>query len=152
MMLPNVADSLAGRMETLSLLPLSQSEITSRPITHLNWIAAIFNNKILQNDTPALGDDLIERVLKGGFPEALTRSSTKRRTAWARQYINALIQRDVCVGWEVSVKAIEQSPANDSKPLAMLKLLPKPVVQNKQIYCGSAKRPLIGAFFMRLGF
>ncbi|MBE0472126.1 MAG: ATP-binding protein [Methyloprofundus sp.] len=95
MMLPTVADSLAGRMETLSLFPLSQSEITSRPLTHLNWIDAIFDNKILQNDTPALGDDLIERVLKGGFPEALTRSTAKRRTAWTRQYINALIQRDV---------------------------------------------------------
>lgn len=95
MMLPTVADSLAGRMETLSLFPLSQSEIASHPTTHLNWIDAVFNNKILQNDTPALGDDLIERVLKGGFPEALTRSTAKRRTAWARQYINALIQRDV---------------------------------------------------------
>jgi len=95
MMLPKVTDSLAGRMETLSLLPLSQSEIESRPIHHLNWIDAVFNNKILQNDTPALGDDLIERVLKGGFPEVLTRSTPKRRTAWTRQYINALIQRDV---------------------------------------------------------
>ncbi|WP_390623297.1 AAA family ATPase [Synechococcus lacustris] len=30
MALPTVADSLAGRMETLLLLPLSQSEIESR--------------------------------------------------------------------------------------------------------------------------
>lgn len=92
MALPTVADSLAGRMETLSLLPLSQSEIESRSA---NWLDSAFSGRILKADHPALGGDLIERVLRGGYPEAISRSSAKRRVAWARQYIDAIIQRDV---------------------------------------------------------
>lgn len=92
MALPTVADSLAGRMETLTLLPLSQSEIGSRAA---NWIDGAFAGRILEVDQPALGDDLVERVLRGGYPEAVSRASAKRRIAWARQYIDAIIQRDV---------------------------------------------------------
>ncbi|MCK2088430.1 ATP-binding protein [Thauera aromatica] len=92
MTLPTVADSLAGRMETLSLLPLSQSEIESRSA---NWVDKAFAGRILDPGRPALGDDLIERVLRGGYPEAIARASARRRMTWARQYIDAIIQRDV---------------------------------------------------------
>jgi predicted AAA+ superfamily ATPase len=92
MMLPAVADSLAGRMETLSLLPLLQSEIESHSG---NWVDSAFKGDILRPDPSSTPSDLIERVLKGGYPEAISRTSAKRRVAWARQYIDALIQRDV---------------------------------------------------------
>ncbi len=92
MALPTVADSLAGRMETLSLLPLSQSEIESNSA---NWIDRAFTGQLLQVDKPALGSELIERILCGGYPEAISRSSPRRRLTWARQYIDAIIQRDV---------------------------------------------------------
>ena len=92
MALPTVADSLAGRMETLSLLPLSQSEIQS---CSANWIDSAFAGRLLKVDQPVLGSDLAERVLRGGYPEAIARPSAKRRVAWARQYIDAIIQRDV---------------------------------------------------------
>lgn len=92
MALPTVADSLAGRMETLHLLPLSQSEIEGRAA---NWIDSAFAGRILTADKPALGATLIERVLQGGYPEAVIRPTERRRVAWARQYIDAIIQRDV---------------------------------------------------------
>nr|WP_260295123.1 ATP-binding protein [Sedimenticola hydrogenitrophicus] len=92
MALPTVADSLAGRMETLMLLPLSQSEIENRPA---NWIDRVFAGEILTSNPPVLGSNLVERVLRGGYPEAVARPTEKRRTAWARQYINAILQRDV---------------------------------------------------------
>ena len=92
MALPTVADSLAGRMETLSLLPLSQSEIEGRSA---NWIDSVFSGQILKSVAPALGKLLVERVLRGGYPEAISRASAKRRSTWARQYLDAIIQRDV---------------------------------------------------------
>lgn len=92
MALPAVADSLAGRMETLFLLPLSQSEIE---LKSANWIDSVFSGRILEMNQPALGSQLIDRVLGGGYPEALTRSTAKRRITWAKQYLDALIQRDV---------------------------------------------------------
>ena len=92
MALPLVADSLAGRMETLSLLPLSQTEIEG---CSTNWIDQAFAGHLLRADAPALGAELVERVLRGGYPEAVSRVSAKRRVTWARQYTDALIQRDV---------------------------------------------------------
>lgn len=93
MALPTVADSLAGRMETLLLLPLSQSEIEGQSLT--NWLDSVFARQIPQQGTQALGRDLVDRVLRGGYPEAIARSTPRRRIAWARQYVDALIQRDV---------------------------------------------------------
>jgi len=92
MALPTVADSLAGRMETLLLLPLSQSEIEGQSV---NWLDSVFAGQIPRQGTQALGSDLVDRVLSGGYPEAISRSTPRRRIAWARQYIDALIQRDV---------------------------------------------------------
>ena len=82
MALPAVAESLAGRMETLSLLPLSQSEIALR---QANWIDQAFAGRILQASTPAVGEALVERVLRGGYPEAVARPAGRRRTTWARR-------------------------------------------------------------------
>jgi predicted AAA+ superfamily ATPase len=92
MTLPAVADSLAGRMETLALLPLSQSELQG---STANWIDAAFAGSLLKVVTPMVGMALVETVLQGGYPEAISRTGARRRTVWARQYIDALIQRDV---------------------------------------------------------
>ena len=92
MTLPTVADSLAGRMETLRLLPLSQSELHGGTA---NWIDTVFAGSLPKPGPPLTGSELTETVLRGGYPEALSRATVKRRTMWARQYINAIIQRDV---------------------------------------------------------
>lgn len=42
-----------------------------------------------------LGAELAERVLAGGYPAALARDTPRRRTAWYRDYIETLVQRDV---------------------------------------------------------
>lgn len=86
-------DSLAGRVETIELLPLSQSEIEHRS-------APTFLRRAFSADFPALQDvgrtsDLIERLCAGGYPEALTRSSELRRQAWLKAYAHSLATRDV---------------------------------------------------------
>lgn len=83
---------MAGRIETLLLLPLSQSEIEGQSA---NWLDSVFSGQIPLPGSKALGEDLVDRVLRGGYPEALSRSTPRRRVAWTRQYIDALIQRDV---------------------------------------------------------
>ncbi len=92
MLLPTVADSLAGRMETLTLLPLSQSELYG---SSANWIDAAFAGSLLEVVEPVTGEEFVEVVLRGGYPEAIRRTSPRRRTAWVRQYIDAIVQRDV---------------------------------------------------------
>lgn len=92
MTLPMVADSLAGRMETLTLYPLAQCEIHQQ---NTHWLDSVFAGRIPTVTHPIIGQALNETVLLGGYPEAIARTSPKRRQAWRKQYLNALIQRDV---------------------------------------------------------
>jgi hypothetical protein len=94
LLLPGIADSLAGRMEVLSLWPLSSAEIADS--AGLNRADALF-----QGDwsglmvPPCERAALIERLLAGGFPEAVSRTSARRRDAWFDSYVQAILQRDV---------------------------------------------------------
>ena len=42
-----------------------------------------------------VGDALVEAVWGGGYPVALARTAPRRRTAWAKPYLEALVQRDM---------------------------------------------------------
>lgn len=92
MTLPRVADSLAGRMEIIRLLPLAQAELRG---TRPSFLKRAFAGKTLTPTAPALDTDLVELVLAGGYPEALTRSGWRRRRDWHLNYIEAILQRDV---------------------------------------------------------
>ena len=41
------------------------------------------------------GDELIELVLRGGYPEVLPRATQTRRTAWLEDYVSQVLDRDV---------------------------------------------------------
>jgi uncharacterized protein len=45
-------------------------------------------------NAPSRGE-LLEQMLTGGSPEAVTRKSEKRRTAWFDAYLQTIIQRDI---------------------------------------------------------
>lgn len=96
MLVPGVADSLAGRMETLALLPLAGCEIHGG---NGRWLDAVFSGAppraAAQPRRRAAGGGVVQAVLGGGYPEAVARTDARRRTAWARQYVDALVQRDV---------------------------------------------------------
>lgn len=96
MLVPGVADSLAGRMETLNLLPLAGCEIHGGKG---RWLDTVFAGHPPRGAAAAAqlgtGGVLTRAVLAGGYPEAVARADARRRTAWARQYIDALVQRAV---------------------------------------------------------
>lgn len=92
MTLPKVADSLAGRMEVVRLLPLSQAEIRGARST---FLANAFAGEPPTVGETVLGDDLVEAVLAGGYPEALTRARWSRRQDWYEDYVDAIVRRDV---------------------------------------------------------
>ncbi|MBB4275591.1 putative AAA+ superfamily ATPase [Rhizobium mongolense] len=91
MTLPRVADSRAGRMEVVRLLPLAQSEIRS---AEGNFLLDAFRNEVKTGDA-VIGDALVTTVLAGGYPEALGRKTWSRRQDWYMHYIQAIVQRDV---------------------------------------------------------
>ncbi|NOD95276.1 DUF4143 domain-containing protein [Ruegeria sp. HKCCD4884] len=92
MTIPQVADSLAGRMEIVRLLPLSQTEILE---TKSGFIDRAFEAKAPVVDKPVIGDELVETVLSGGYPEALGRKRWGRKQDWYHDYLDAIVQRDV---------------------------------------------------------
>jgi hypothetical protein len=55
----------------------------------------VFAGRIPDASSQEGDSDLVERVIRGGYPEAISRPTPRRRVAWARQYIDAIIQRDV---------------------------------------------------------
>lgn len=93
--IPNAADSLAGRMEILALLPLAQCEMAGDPGCSSRWLDELFSGEPMLANRPVVGDALTAKVLSGGYPESINRGDARRRRVWARQYIDALIQRDV---------------------------------------------------------
>lgn len=94
LLLPELSDSLAGRMEVLRLGPLAQAEI-ARLHTPPSFLDAIFGASRHVQPLQRQGDELISRVVTGGFPPAVLRSSDRRRRVWLEQYSEALVQKDV---------------------------------------------------------
>lgn len=94
LVLPGIADSLAGRMEVLSLWPLSCAEMVDSP--EVNRADALFaGDWSALSVPPCEREDLVTRLLAGGFADAVTRTSLRRRDAWFDSYIQAVLQRDV---------------------------------------------------------
>jgi predicted AAA+ superfamily ATPase len=93
MTLPRVADSLAGRMESVRLLPLAQAEITAAGPP--DFFVRGFAGQPPTSTRSIIGTGLVDAVLSGGYPEALTRKSWGRRQDWYLDYIDAVVQRDV---------------------------------------------------------
>ena len=92
MTVPRVADSLAGRMKIVRLLPLAQAELQGKPSAFLE---TAFEGQVPKIGDAVAGADLIGRVLAGGYPEALSRSKWNRRQEWYLDYVEAIVQRDV---------------------------------------------------------
>jgi len=89
--MPRVADSLVGRMEMLTLFPLSQGEIEGHRET---FVDAVFDDRLPRAPSVPNRTDLVRRVLRGGFPDAYGRA-TERRRRWFNSYITAVLARDV---------------------------------------------------------
>jgi predicted AAA+ superfamily ATPase len=95
MLLPNLSESLAGRMEVLTLWPFSQGEIQG---VQENFIDTFFSRTSVNwpgKLSTISGADLLEVIIVGGYPPAVARQSAARRDAWFQSYIMTMLQRDI---------------------------------------------------------
>lgn len=96
--LPDLADSLAGRMECLYLHPLSESERDRKPGGLLrDFIEGAYSDAKISTgvrDEGVMPSSLLGRVVRGGYP-GLIGHSFQRTRQWHRQYLRAIIERDV---------------------------------------------------------
>lgn len=91
--LPRVADSLAGRMEVLTLWPLSQIELEGTPPAFID--ACFLGRPDRLRVAAERREDLVDRMLRGGYPEAVARRSDEARERWFDAYVTTLLRRDV---------------------------------------------------------
>lgn len=92
-----VADSLAGRLQTCRLWPLSAtSETLERPVSNLlDWaVSAEPELSSLPVVDAYTRRDYAERMVAGGFPEMRDLSRRPRR-ARLRDYLDTIVDRDV---------------------------------------------------------
>lgn len=93
MLLPRLSESLAGRMEILTLWPLSRGEMEG--VTE-GFVDSLFGDAPpLSSVTRVRREDIIDHVVVGGYPEVLARSTPERRRAWFSAYVTTILQRDV---------------------------------------------------------
>jgi uncharacterized protein len=90
--LPGLSESLAGRMEIVTLWPLAEQEIEA---TTDAFVDRIFSRQARWPEVPTAGPAVVDRILRGGYPEALIRTSAARRRAWFASYVTTILQRDV---------------------------------------------------------
>lgn len=92
LLLPKLADSLAGRMEIMNLRPLARCEIEA---SGNGLLSQLLDDDFSVTCSGKLGKQLAEIIVAGGFPEPLQRKNEQRRRQWYQNYINTLVQRDV---------------------------------------------------------
>lgn len=92
MVLPQMADSLAGRMSVIDLLPLSAAEVMRYSG---GFLERVFKGASPEATKTLIGDGLRDLVLAGGYPEARARVTWQRQRAWCLDYAKAIVERDV---------------------------------------------------------
>lgn len=90
LLIPDLGDALAGRMNILELYPLSQGE--------LNGIFDDFIHLVFSDQRPAIvkisKKELIERMLTGGYPTVQSLKN-EQRDMWFDNYITTILTREV---------------------------------------------------------
>ena len=95
MLLPKLSESLAGRMEVMTLWPFSQGEIQG---IQENFVDTLFSQKPVgwSGKTAAVRrEELLETLVAGGYPPAVARRSATRRDVWFQSYVMTMLQRDI---------------------------------------------------------
>lgn len=90
--LPRISETLAGRMELLSVFPLARCELQHRT----SPLGAILAG---EPEMPASlwqsREALIEDAKRGGFPEVVKRAAASRRSQWFRSYVATTLTREI---------------------------------------------------------
>lgn len=92
MTLPRLSESLAGRMELIPVLPFSAGELAGH---REGFLGRLFDGSFVGQKLKLAEDDVTERLVRGGYPEANQRGAEARRAAWFASYLSTILQRDV---------------------------------------------------------
>jgi len=97
LVLPRGSESLAGRTKLLPLRPFAQDELANQ---RASFSDALFSSRSWRSNGRDSVDavtriGICDRIVAGGFPEAVARVAGDRRDAWFGSYMTTLLHRDV---------------------------------------------------------
>ncbi len=95
MLLPKLSESLAGRIEMVTVWPFSQGEINGTKETFVDSLFSKHSIVRSEKSTVVARQELLEIVLAGGYPLAIARHNASRRNAWFQSYVMTMLQRDI---------------------------------------------------------
>lgn len=95
MLLPKLSDSLAGRMEVLTLWPFSQGELRGVRENFVEHLFSTGHATRADKSSSVTWEELLEMVVAGGYPPAVARHNPARRDAWFQSYVLTMLQRDI---------------------------------------------------------
>ncbi len=93
LLVPAISESLTGRMEMLTLRPFSQGELLGRREVFVD--AVVREGTFKLRASGVTWRELVPRIVRGGFPEAVTRRDADRRRQWFESYITSTIEKDI---------------------------------------------------------
>lgn len=92
MLMPRVADSLAGRVETHNLWPLSMDEIAGK---ESSFLSNLILDKGKFKNYNITWEEIIHLLSRGGYPEVVNRKTENRRIKWLQAYLESILQKDI---------------------------------------------------------
>jgi predicted AAA+ superfamily ATPase len=93
--IPRAAQSLTGRLHLLMVWPLSQGELAGIKEDFMELLLEEPERLLSSRGPPTPRGEYIERVVSGGFPLALQRSTVNARSRWFDDFARLVIDRDV---------------------------------------------------------
>lgn len=93
--LPQAAQALTGRLHLMAVHPLSQGEIDG---VEEDFVETLFegpDSMVSAESAQTSKGEYVARVVAGGFPPVLRRSSESARARWFDDYIKLCLERDV---------------------------------------------------------
>ncbi len=94
---PRLSESLAGRARFVDLWPLAQGEIERRRRGDA-FVDVLFQGVDAVVESSPAGERrpaIVERLVRGGFPEAVLATSQRARRAFFDDYVRTISQRDI---------------------------------------------------------
>ncbi|MBE8520530.1 ATP-binding protein [Amycolatopsis sp. H6(2020)] len=92
--LSQLPDALPGRSETIELFPLSQGEINGKPDGFVD-AAFAHGSRLRAAPSELRRRDYLALASRGGYPEAVRRTTPRRRDQFFRSYLDDIMSRDV---------------------------------------------------------
>jgi hypothetical protein len=93
--LPTAAQSLTGRLHVVTLWPLSQGEIDGTDELFVEQLLDDPAVLVTPGASATSREGYVRRILRGGFPLAVSRGEGVGRSRWFDDYLDLVIERDV---------------------------------------------------------